>query len=293
MKIQKTSIILIILISFAYHFIPLLINAQSNSSIRSSSSHAFEWYKTVNDTSSYCGIDVETDNLGYLYILSSSNSLFKSNSSGGILWEVSLNIADGRIYGAAISVDNSDFIYVTGYHSQKVNSTYDRDMILFQYDSTGNLKWYRTWNASKNDYGNSVTVDKSGNVYVAGYYEREVIDGYTSDYDVILLKYDLNGNLLWLRTWNGSNSDYGNRVAVDNSGNVYVTGKYYNEEYYTDMILLKYDSSGVFFWMRSSCTSGYDEGNDIVIDNLGNVYVTSDILKEVFIYKYNSSGNSI
>ena len=66
-----------------------------------------------------------------------------------------------------------------------------------------------------------LAVDASGNVYVTGY-----STGTNGLGDCATIKYDLLGFQLWVKTYNGGadGTDYGNSIAVDGSGNAYVTG---------------------------------------------------------------------
>ena len=64
-------------------------------------------------------------------------------------------------------------------------------------------------------------MDGSGNVYVTG---RSYGSG--TDYDYATLKYDPDGNQLWIQRYNGPGNalDEATAIAVDGAGNVYVTG---------------------------------------------------------------------
>ncbi|MFW9900998.1 MAG: SBBP repeat-containing protein, partial [Candidatus Thorarchaeota archaeon] len=133
-----------------------------------------------------------------------------------------------------------------------------------------------------------ITVDSSGNIYVLGSskpYGEE-------DYDVLLLKYNSSGNLLWNRTWDSSELDSGKDIISDSIGNIYITGR--NE---TELILLKYNSSGYLQWSKTwNNSSSNDYADRIAMDNLGNIYImgwsrTCYPLIDIILLKYNSNGN--
>ncbi len=195
--------------------------------------------------------------------------------------------------------------------------------------------WARTWGGSNYDEGNAVAVDGSGNGYVTGSFSSTVdfdpgsaVDNHTSngDGDVFLSTFDPSGAIKWARTWGGSNGDYGVGVAVDGSGNVYVTGYFrgtvdfdpgsgvdsHASNGYEDVFLSKFDSSGAFNWARTwgGSSAYYDQGLGVAVDGSGNVYVTgwfgsvvdfdpgsgvdnhtSNEGQDVFLSKFDSSGD--
>lgn len=83
--------------------------------------------------------------------------------------------------------------------------------------------WVRRYNGTGNsdDGANALTSDTAGNIYVTGYSV-----GIETYYDYCIIKYHPNGDTAWVRSYNGPGNyiDYANAIAVDVSGNVYVTG---------------------------------------------------------------------
>lgn len=125
------------------------------------------------------------------------------------------------------------------------------------------------------DSATGVAVDGSGNVCVVGY---------SGDADQqIILKYDPAGNLLWNRTYPGTDAT---GIAVDGTGNIYVTG--------ADFLTSKFDSSGNLLWTR---TYGGGHASSIAVDVNGNVHVagteanTGGNIRNFMTLKYDPSGN--
>jgi uncharacterized delta-60 repeat protein len=192
----------------------------------------------------------------------------------------------------AIAIDNSGNVYVTGRSDSSGN---DVDYATIKYNSVGVQQWVARYNGPGNsdDGAYAIAVDNSGNVYVTGY----SYSGSYSDYATI--KYNSNGVQQWVKRYNGpGNSD--NRayaIAVDNSGNVYVTGYSWGSGTVTDYATIKYNSLGDTLWVRRYNGPGnsYDEASDIAVDGSGNVYVTGGSFGPGTFYdyatiKYNANG---
>ncbi|MEW6557536.1 MAG: carboxypeptidase regulatory-like domain-containing protein, partial [Elusimicrobiota bacterium] len=135
------------------------------------------------------------------------------------------------------------------------------------------------YDGTSNDSGQDVAVDT---ITIGGPYTYVV--GYSSIgvniNDYFTIKYDAAGNVLSSATFNGGNNDGGYDIAVDNSGNVYVTG-WSNNGTNDDCVTIKYNSSLVF-QSSAAFNWGYnDSGDGIAVDNSGNVYVTG--------YSYNGT----
>jgi len=151
--------------------------------------------------------------------------------------------------------------------------------------------WVHTWGGSQNDSANAVTTDSSGNVYVTGATNSFGAGGN----DVLILKYDSAGNLLWQKAWGGSADDNGNGVVVDSAGNVYVVGgtSSFGAGGF-DVFVLKFDPSGNLLWSTTWGGGSYDVGYDISFDTTGNLYVAAESYSfgnAAVLLKYDPSGN--
>ncbi|MEO0125919.1 MAG: SBBP repeat-containing protein, partial [candidate division WOR-3 bacterium] len=125
------------------------------------------------------------------------------------------------------------------------------------------------------DGASAIAVDNSGNVYVTG-----KSYGSGTNFDYATIKYDVNGNQLWVVRYNGpgNSSDEASAIAVDNSGNVYVTGKSVGSGTNYDYVTIKYDVNGNQLWVAryNGLGNGSDRAHDLALDNFGNVYVTGE-----------------
>ena len=142
---------------------------------------------------------------------------------------------------------------------------------------SGNVQeaWVARYNGPGNyvDQAAAVAVDDSGNVYVTG--GSYGSDG-SSDYATI--KYNAAGQEEWIARYNGpgGGNDVASAIAVDGSGNVYLTGASVGRRGFPDYATIKYSSTGQEQWVAryNGPDAFFDEATAIAVDSSGNVYVT-------------------
>ncbi len=232
------------------------------------------------------------DNAGNIYVTGhASNSIItvKYNSNGEQQWSAIYSDRPSRVN--AIAVDGTGNVYVTGYGS---SATGGYNYLTVKYNSSGQQQWVAEYNGPGNssDYAQAIAADGSGNVYVTGY-------GYGANggYNYLTVKYNSSGQQQWVAEYNKLGTDNANAIAVDGSGNVYVTGYGYGATGYYNYLTVKYNSSGQQQWVAEyDGTGNYnDYAYDIAVDGSGNVYVTgygrgSSGFNNYLTVKYNSSG---
>ena len=163
---------------------------------------------------------------------------------------------DGTGHGTdeahAIAVDDSGSVYVTGMSWD--DETWF-DMVTIKYYTNGDTAWIRRHNGSDGllDQGKAIAVDGCGDVYVSGMsYEIG------TEYDYCTIKYDSEGNEVWVRTFHEWNGESASSVGVDASGNVYVAGT---------RGTIKYGSDGSQLWKRPWGSAA------VALDTSGSVFV--------------------
>jgi uncharacterized delta-60 repeat protein len=192
----------------------------------------------------------------------------KYSPDGNELWVARYNgPGNGSDSTRDLTVDNSGNIYVTGSSST--------DYATVKYSPDGNQLWVARYNGEGNstDQAYALAVDNSGNVYVGGY--SSCSGG--MDFNYATVKYSPDGNQLWVADYSGTvdNPDTIQALAVDNSGNIYVTGYSWDTAY--DYATVKYSPDGNQLWVKrynGPQGNGSDFTEALALDSSGNVYVT-------------------
>ena len=202
------------------------------------------------------------------------------------------------------------------------------DVFLAKYDPAGNIQWANVGGGELLDQGNEVVTDAAGNSYVVGaiqtnslhptaQFDNIILTG-NGDYDWLIVKYNATGQVVWARNYGGTQGDFGDGVALDGTGNLYVTG-FFNgtmtvqgvtvtSKGLFDVFLAKMDANGTLLWLRTAGGTGSDQAHGVVVDGLGNVGLAGEFqntatfgthsvkaagLGDAFVAKYDAAGNNL
>jgi hypothetical protein len=191
-------------------------------------------------------------------------------------------------YGSSLDTDAAGNVYVGAY-------TYlGPRPLLLKYDANGQLLWSRI--LDNNGAGVAVRVDGSAVYFGASATASGSIR------DLVLWKHDLEGGLLWRRSYDGPAASYDNLadIEIDGEGNVYVAGSAGFSTSGDEITLLKYNPAGVQQWLRTYRTpGGYgDQVSDLALDVGGNPVLTGRALinsstgdQDLLTIKYDTTGN--
>lgn len=238
--------------------------------------------------------------------------LSKFSPTGMLLWVNTWGGPD-LDFGDSLATDNSGNVYLTGRFlgtldfdpgpGYEYRTAENKDAYLCKFNADGELEWVNAWGGPGHEYGFGVCTDNYGNVYVTGNFE-ETADFdpgagecllEANDADVYLVKFDGSGDFLWAKSWGGDDWDFGTDVKVDSYGYVFVTGCFgdtvdFEPGYYTtnrtsggfwDAFIVKYSSSGSFYWVETWGGKGWDFANALAISSFNDVYITGDFQYEV------------
>jgi len=257
------------------------------------------WLATLGGNSPDVGKSVASDSLGNFYALGYSESsgagandflLTKFDLLGAIQWQRSLG-GTSDDDGNSVQIDSSDNIYAFG--RTRSSGAGSNDFLLAKYNTSGTLQWQRTLGGSGYDFGTSVSVDSSGNIYVLGLSDSSG----AGSYDFLLAKYNSSGTIQWQRTLGGASQEFGRSLSVDSSGNVYVAGVTTSAGLgQEEFLLAKYNASGTIQWQRIFGGTADDQNQALFADSSGNTFLlgSSNSVgaggQDLILAKYNTSG---
>jgi hypothetical protein len=238
--------------------------------------------------------------------------LAKYNSAGSNQWVRQAvgsggNGEDYSINGTGLAVDGAGNCYAVGWANNGAaitfgstnlpsTSTPGYSAFLVKFDTTGTVKWALSMDGSDEVYTTKVAVDAAGNVYVYGDFGSKTMSGSTmtigtsnvmvstnSLKNMFIAKFDNSGDLTWVQQPQGGvgNADQGG-VALDQAGNVYVTGSFETNINFggisltnagsTIAFVAKYSNSGAILWARQAGGTNLGWYFDVALDGQGNVY---------------------
>jgi len=203
-----------------------------------------------------------------------------------------------------ITLDQDDNIYISG--SFRNTGTFGDTSIVYEgtgshlfiskLDKDGNWLWVRGAESS-GIYTSTVKADNNGNLYVAGAFFRDIIINDTIHtgppdlgYNSIVAKLDTDGNWVWTRKIIGESNRQITDLALDQSGNIYVTGMATGGLWFGDIeisagtqniFVAKMDSDGNWLWARVAYGDGAPFSRGIVVDNQGNSYIAGQFIRKL------------
>lgn len=294
-------------------------------------------------TGSFQGIlDADPGSGVFNLVCSSGTSLFitKLDTNGQFVWAKSIDDATGR----AITFDPSGYIYVVGHF--EFNSDFDpdagtffisslggKDGFLLKLDLDGNFVWVKAFGGSDQSFCSNVLIDSHSNIIITGEFKNNVdfdpssstysVTSTCPEYDIFMVKLTSTGDFLWVRNIASNlTSEQESFIHNDTLGNIYLSGNFKNTVDFDpgsgtysiysandNSFISKFDSSGIFIWVKQLIESGYCYIHGATVTNEGNIYVTGEFtgvsdfdlstglinrisvgLKDIFVAKYKNDG---
>jgi ribosomal protein S11 len=246
------------------------------------------WAKTYGGIASGWASSVQqTSDGGYIVADCASGDIFliKTDANGNIIWAKTYG---GIGYDDAYSVQQtSDGGYIVAGITWSFGAG-SADIFLIKTDANGNIIWAKTYGGIGYDDAYSVQQTSDGGYIVVGT-TRSFGAG---SYDIFLIKTDANGNIIWAKTYGGTDRDGASSVQQTSDGGYIVAG--YTESFgagYSDAFLIKTDANGNIIWAKTYGGTYGDYACSVQQTSDGGYIVAG--YGDIFLIKTDANGNII
>jgi regulation of enolase protein 1 (concanavalin A-like superfamily) len=183
--------------------------------------------------------------------------LIRTDPKGNLLWQKALDGGNGD-YGYCVQQTSDGGFIIAGFTYYLAAG--DFDVLLIKTDANGNPLWQKIIGGSNLDYGYSIQQTTDGGYIVAGY-SYSFGAGIS---DVYLIKIDASGNLLWQKTFGGSEADEGYSVQQTSDGGFIIVGHTFSFSTVGQYVyLIRTDASGNQLWQKTFGGSDINTGNSV------------------------------
>lgn len=214
----------------------------------------------------------ESDSAGIIFC-----TILKFDSSGTKIWEGGYQFpGSSATIPNQMVMDSINNVIITGYRFDPIN--FQHEAITAKFNALGILLWEKNYNPlSFGSFGRAIVADSAGNIFITGYYRTSNQD---NDDDIMVVKYDPSGNIIWSRAYEGSNpySDFGTDICLDGKGNVYVGGNISNSGTEMDWVILKFSPAGNLIWDKiiNGIYNQFDYFRDLLVTG-NKIYATGSL----------------
>ncbi|MCL5037760.1 MAG: SBBP repeat-containing protein [Chloroflexi bacterium] len=192
---------------------------------------------------------------------SSAIFILKMSPAGKIIFQKTFGTPRECDEPGGIALDSSGNIYIGG---ETFIPGREEETLLIKCTGEGKFLFAKKWGNLKKDYAYNIKCDKKDNLYLTG-----ATCEYGGSGDILLMKYNTSGKLLFARSWARQEYEEGFSIDFDGRDNIYVSGMGYR-----GICLLKFDPAGNLlfdkFWGKNNL---YAKGNGIAVDPKGNIYI--------------------
>jgi len=241
------------------------------------------WKKTFGALNDDANSLVLTSDGGF--VLAGTSQLFSQINSYGLVKKLDIdgNLQWEKRFGGSHADElhsikqTNDFGYIASGYSKSMDGDVGptkgaNDVWIIKMDESGNLEWSKTYGGSGNDESLSVQLATDGGYIVAGSSDStngDIANNF-GDFDMWLLKIDQDGEVVWERTYGGTDEEKAQTVrSVLNGGYIVAgwsksgDGDVAENRGNTDVWILKIDNQGIVEWAKIFGGSGYDRCFDI------------------------------
>lgn len=209
--------------------------------------------------------------------------IVKTDASGNLQWSKTVGGAQNDAAHSVKQVTDGGFVF-GGETQNSGNGTLD--FYLFKTDIQGNLLWTKTYGGNGTEYQYGLALSSDGGFSVSG-----VTGGFgAGSWDILLVKTDSAGSLLWSKTYGTPNPDRAYALANTQDGG-YILAGHTNQNNNYWLTLAKTDANGSLLWTKFFDNANLSEANSISECNDGGFIISGNSGADNFILKADTSGN--
>jgi len=226
--------------------------------------------------STYAGLGIDLNS-------ESAAFLSKLDTHGELIWMRHQEL-DNQTYVTDVFADSIGNVFTTGASTNASGlGVGDTNGFISKYDGEGNLAWSQAIEIDGNVHSRGVASDSAGNAYVAGWVGSDL--DFNSSYmapNAFLAKYDPNGEIVWFQDFGTDDLEFGQDVAVDQEGNIYVAGTTQGDLVRpiagigyrrVDTFIRKFDPEGSAIWTQQIGFDQREYVEEIAVDETGDIYI--------------------
>lgn len=250
-----------------------------------------QWGKQIGTSFEDFGKSIDVDNDGNIYVTGWTNDSTDENAKGGYdiylaKFDSSGNQLWHRIFGSIHNeqaewlVSREDYAVVAGFTDGDLQSKNmgKKDAFVMKVNAEGGQLWITQIGSEMDETLSYVFVDNTGNIYAIGTTAGNVCGNALGKTDVLLMKLDSNGTIIWKRQCGTNEDDTGGGIFVDKKENIFICGSAHGPLWQAgqekaDAFYASYDKNGNQLWYEEFGTSAYETANTILADEEGNIYI--------------------
>lgn len=259
--------------------------------------------------------------------------IVKYDSNGNFQW---VRTASGTLNdrGLGIKIDQIGDIIITGYfesptlnfNGTTLTNSGGSDIFVVKYNQSGNIIWAKSNGGNFNDTSYGIAIDNFNNIYIAGDFKSNTITFGTNTFtntnagnpDIIVVKYDALGNVVWAKQTGGSSEEYAYGICSDTNNNIVVSGYFQSTSinFGTGALIkhgtynsyvVKYNSNGIPLWSKNTTSTYTNKSYAVTTDGADNVIITGSYYSgnmffgtytlsnvgdnDIYVAKYDPTGN--
>lgn len=223
----------------------------------------------------------------------------KIGTDGSDIWAKAYGGGLNENYPTAKTTLNNDIVISAGFKSPSISIENTilfneglSDVLIVKLNSTGNLIWAKQEGTPNNEFASQVTTDLNGNIYQLMNFDASSMtignnsvtnNGY---FDILLSKYESNGNVAWAKSFGGASYDYPESIICDALGNIILSSifnsqsidlgnsYFFNNSGGLDVLIMKLNDSGNTIWAEKIGGIEDESMPHVTLDSFGNLFVT-------------------